>query len=773
MKRRTDERRELLRHYFLTYFLVLLVPLVICCAYYFKMITMIGEDDLEARAKELEHAGLLTDVMLDELNYLGDNLSSNVRINSFRSVQDVFRYPDSYAIYELRSSLPDLYLTNQSIFDYFIFLDKSEIVINRTIIYSYQEFYELYLRDTEYETYEDWYRHMKQDKVEYGLTEVKDYVYKNAEPLRLIAYTRPFVSGTETDNSRVQILFEESVMENLMPVVSAGSIQYIKDFQDQLIYYKGDSEKSAEELEQMITAAEMQMEETETSGQVEILIDGEEYVALTCQSSEANLSYHILHSEEIINGRKITSFLVLGIFILIGITVGLVLCFHMSVRSATPINDILQEISRISEKGGDHQSVFSRLTTTFQYLLSTNHDLKREMDYQKPYIRTTLLNRLIYGKCTSLEEAERTAKYIGFEIRGKVFCVVIFHFHLISVDMQREDMELTSSCVLSLREVIDNLFPGSLFGNVEEDQVIWLLDFAEAASAEYKNIAENKIREIKEALPSNIAEKFFVYGGSIAEEIVQIKESYSNAYYTFYNDTDQIENEIIWYRGMHEEIPAYPEQEMLVRLTHYVTEGDEQGLHDILEEMMMRYIIRNNLSVYLQQMLVNELQVVLLRTMSRIGLAEEQYREIYAKLEESQNGTLIQQMSVTLNLYRDVCRMVNEKKNNTKYEMNIKEIAAYIDSNYGDSNLSLAGVADRFHFRETYLSSMFKQCLGINFSNYVEGVRIDKAKDFLRTTSLSVSDISGLVGYYSTNSFCRAFKRVTGISASEYRKGKI
>ena len=84
--------------------------------------------------------------------------------------------------------------------------------------------------------------------------------------------------------------------------------------------------------------------------------------------------------------------------------------------------------------------------------------------------------------------------------------------------------------------------------------------------------------------------------------------------------------------------------------------------------------------------------------------------------------------------------------------------------------MCLAGVADRFGISEQYLSSLFKQNQGINFSTYVEDVRIDKAKDYLKTTGLSVGEIAGLVGYGSTNSFCRAFKRVTGINASEYRK---
>ena len=94
---------------------------------------------------------------------------------------------------------------------------------------------------------------------------------------------------------------------------------------------------------------------------------------------------------------------------------------------------------------------------------------------------------------------------------------------------------------------------------------------------------------------------------------------------------------------------------------------------------------------------------------------------------------------------------------------------AYIDANFGDPNLSLSSVAAEFGISEGHLSKTFKLKYGMRFSAYVEAVRMDKAKDFLKNTSLNVSEISELTGYLSTNTFCRAFKRVTGLTPSDYR----
>ena len=70
---------------------------------------------------------------------------------------------------------------------------------------------------------------------------------------------------------------------------------------------------------------------------------------------------------------------------------------------------------------------------------------------------------------------------------------------------------------------------------------------------------------------------------------------------------------------------------------------------------------------------------------------------------------------------------------------------------------------------EYYISSIFKQSTGINFSTYVEQVRIQKAQELLRESSLKTKEISEMVGDTSSNSFCRAFKRVTGMNPTDYR----
>lgn len=100
---------------------------------------------------------------------------------------------------------------------------------------------------------------------------------------------------------------------------------------------------------------------------------------------------------------------------------------------------------------------------------------------------------------------------------------------------------------------------------------------------------------------------------------------------------------------------------------------------------------------------------------------------------------------------------------------NLKRIVAYIEENY-DQPLTLADLAAKFHFNPSYLSSYFSTHRGIGLNEYLTQVRIEKAKEHLKNSRISISEISDLVGYDNHSYFCKVFKKVTGLSPSKYRK---
>jgi len=98
----------------------------------------------------------------------------------------------------------------------------------------------------------------------------------------------------------------------------------------------------------------------------------------------------------------------------------------------------------------------------------------------------------------------------------------------------------------------------------------------------------------------------------------------------------------------------------------------------------------------------------------------------------------------------------------------ISRAKEYIREHYQEE-LSLGRVAKAVHASSFYFCKMFKKATGLNFTEYVSRIRIEKAKNLLLNPNLRVSEIAFEVGFQSLTHFNRVFKKVLGRSPTEYR----
>ncbi len=769
MKNNSNRKNNIFKNYFIMYFLVLLIPMVICCIYYVYMFYVINSDDIEARSKDLMHSAVRLDTLVSEIHYLGDCLVANEEVNRFKTCENVMEYPNTYKVYELREALPDLYLVNQAVDDYYIFFDHSETVLNKSIAYSYEQFYQLYLAPVKTDTYEIWKEEFFKKNDQQGFWPMELYhrwVDKTEE--ELIAYTRPLIAKGIHETGHIFIYLKKATIDAMMPTMEEGSIQTIHNFSGDLIYHQEDGEYEA--LEEELNAFFDDFDVTEGIQQMSVKFNDRSYTLITYLSASSGMRYSFFVPSAVVNARMMYCILMLILFVAIGILADVALSYHISMKTATPINDILNQMSLKIEKFEGHQSAFASLQNTFNYLAESNADLSNALNMQKPYLKTAFVNRLLFSGFQNEKDIQGMAEYLGCPLTNRAFCVLVFRIHMVTEAIEERHQRLLNSFSASMTELIDQKLPGSLYTDLGEGQLALVMNTEMNTEKQIKAQAEDLVAYIRREMAPSIAQKVFVYGGSIESLPGKIHESYQNAAYLCYREAEQIENTIIWYDKECNHSIGYPSDDMQVKLVHYVTSGDEEGLHDYLEGIVTEFFIEADLPVYLQHMLITDLQSTLFRLLGLVKLEDHEYANYYNQLEQNHNMPVLYQIRITLNLYKDLCQSMNKQKKMQDADMVAGGIVAYIDSHYGDPNLSLAMVADQFQISQPYLSSLFKQTQGINFSTYIENIRIDKAKDFLRTTDLPIVKISEMVGYGSTNSFCRAFKRVTGLNTSEYRK---
>lgn len=94
----------------------------------------------------------------------------------------------------------------------------------------------------------------------------------------------------------------------------------------------------------------------------------------------------------------------------------------------------------------------------------------------------------------------------------------------------------------------------------------------------------------------------------------------------------------------------------------------------------------------------------------------------------------------------------------------------YIQEHHSRTNLLLSDVAEAVHLSPSHLGHLFRLRHGVSFIRYLTDLRIEKAKQLLASTDLTIAAIAGLVGYDDATYFHRVFRRVTGLTPTAYRQ---
>lgn len=100
----------------------------------------------------------------------------------------------------------------------------------------------------------------------------------------------------------------------------------------------------------------------------------------------------------------------------------------------------------------------------------------------------------------------------------------------------------------------------------------------------------------------------------------------------------------------------------------------------------------------------------------------------------------------------------------------IQQAKDFMLQNFTDPELDLSVVAKHVNINPSYLSTLFRQETGQCFIEFLTLLRINRAKELLRTTQLRTSDIAFEVGYADQNYFSKLFKKCTGMSTREFRQ---
>lgn len=215
--------------------------------------------------------------------------------------------------------------------------------------------------------------------------------------------------------------------------------------------------------------------------------------------------------------------------------------------------------------------------------------------------------------------------------------------------------------------------------------------------------------------------------------------------------------------------PPYPFEKEHV-LLQCVARKDRDGARRLLNELLGAILFVDGGDMELVKSRLYELLVLISRTAIENGAdAEHTMRLSHEYRYRIGAFTTIDSLCLWLagvvnHFMDDLFRFSDAKHANI-----IHRCTQYISANYKE-RITLEDTARMVYLSPAYLSRIFKQETGVTFNEYLNRVRVNKAKELLRRRELRMTDISLAVGYEDQSYFTKVFKRVAGMLPREYRE---
>lgn len=455
---------------------------------------------------------------------------------------------------------------------------------------------------------------------------------------------------------------------------------------------------------------------------------------------------------------KMFLFIPLGIALLCGIGFAV----YCAVKTGKPINNIAKKINDIQ-----NDTEPKNVNTDLKYLDATIEQIIEQQKADKGALQQSFFHNLLKGDFVSRPELEYMAKRAEIPLTGKeYYAIAVRLFPQIDADhIDGQTVEEARALQLLLGHYLQTQNIGSLWSYKRNTLVFQYI-------MEADGVEDNDIRQRISNTAEWLKEAHHVdscWGiSTICRELMNFWRNAQEAQDALL-EAGRREPVLLYGEAKGQDKSFYLPYSMEEHLAQGLRSGDFEQVGQTLDMLREENLLRRKLDRGQFLKLSRRISDILAAQCGHLDETEESLIRL--------NGILIENRADAQNeehyfeelkqvCYR-ICGIAVGQKS-LKRNNKIKSILQYMEDNFKNTGMGLAMVSEQFGLSEGYLSALFKEEMNVNFADYLEDLRMKEACRLLKEGGL-VADIAERTGYNSVQSFRRAFKRVLGVSPSEYR----
>ncbi len=486
--------------------------------------------------------------------------------------------------------------------------------------------------------------------------------------------------------------------------------------------------------------------------------------------------------------RSITIFWIILEIEVIG---AVLIMIYMSAKSATRLWKPLQELLDVIQEKDDagFMKTFREVNNKVSKIMTENSLMQRNVSKLKPYMDENRIRRILDGDITSEEAAIKVfSEYIGLKEGGYWSMVLVrpqkdkkgaLLKEKGALSVESADKDIMS---FTLKNIIDELTGSDecrvyKYGN---DYIVFTpLPGNEIPDREDKINFEKKLERMRSFYDQTMGEPIYILLGEIYNSFKNVREIYLNIrseldYRIFWRDAGSSQS--IWVMETDtspSEMVDFNEYSDTVRMMmNYIEAGNFKQAYQMMDTYISQTFPHNRR--YLKQNIYRMYGLAASLTMSissRMGKADADFLESLNYEERLMTVTSMEELrEISKSIFSSIIDyMESQEKENMPVWMD--DVQVYIQEHYTDQGLSVSGIADEYGFTVSHLSRTFKSVIGIGLLEYIQKLRVDKAKELLEEGA-SVNDAAVGSGYLDAKALTRAFKKYEGTTPGSYRDSK-
>ncbi|WP_127836316.1 response regulator [Clostridium prolinivorans] len=387
-----------------------------------------------------------------------------------------------------------------------------------------------------------------------------------------------------------------------------------------------------------------------------------------------------------------------------------------------------------------------------------------------PILKEKFLVSLITSTLTK-EEIEEKSKSYNIDLSGKNYMVSIVSIDFSSNQKDfKEEKELWKFSVLNIvEEIIIKYNLGVAFINNETVVIISKSDDYDRNKIIEMNF--NALEELRQTIEKFLKFTVTIGIGNLCNDITKLNQSYQNAVAALDYKIFMGNNRIIWIEDIE---PKSADKVVFDELKERSLEssikvGTLEEISDTIDKLFKEIsdfkVSFKDYQIYVMEMLTTILKVARnsdIDINDIFGSNHNLFIELYSlnTIEEVQNW--FKNISIKIRNY------IIKGRQDTANEL-VEKAKEYVKEHYKESDININKVCTYLHISPNYFSFIFKRETKTTFINYLTHVRMEKAKELLRTTNMKTFEIAENVGYSEPNYFSYSFKKRFNLSPSEYR----